>query len=107
MLCDCRNIDRRSQIFIRNGHAEVHGLAAGNCLMHRLEIQQITGYYFRAHVSQRSRALVFLSHHRTHSFTLLQQEFDDRASDRTYTTGSAGDQNGSAMIFPKAYSLMH
>jgi hypothetical protein len=62
--------------------------------MHRFEIQQIPGYDFRTHVSQTSRALVFLSHHRTHSFALLQQELDDRTSNCTYTTGRAGDQNG-------------
>src|SRR5262252_5753918 len=68
-------------------------VAARNCPMHRLKIQQIAGYYFRTHVSQRLRALVFLSHHRTHSLALPQQQFDNCASDRTYTTGCAGNQN--------------
>ena len=52
------------------------------------------GRYLSTHVSQRLRAFVFLSDHRTYSVALLQKQFDDRAPYRTYTTGRAVDQNG-------------
>jgi hypothetical protein len=47
--------------------------------MHRIEIEQITDHDLRTLVAQRLRAFVFSSHHRTHRFALLQQQFGDRA----------------------------
>jgi hypothetical protein len=41
MLRHRRRVDRRGQIGIRNRHAEVHRLAAGDRPMHRIEIEQI------------------------------------------------------------------
>jgi len=45
-----RRIDRRSQIDVRNRHAEVHRLAAGNRLMHGIEIEQIADHNFPSSV---------------------------------------------------------
>jgi hypothetical protein len=50
---------------IRNRHAEVHRLAAGNYPVHRLEIEQIADDYLRTYVMQRLRAFVNVSHHRS------------------------------------------
>jgi hypothetical protein len=43
----------RGEIGIRNRHAEVHGLAAGNDPVHRSEIEQIAHNDLRTHVTQR------------------------------------------------------
>src|SRR6185503_10436558 len=98
MLRHCRHIDRCFQIGIRNRHAEVHQLAAGNHPMHRIEIKQIAGNDLRTHVAQRLRAFVFSSHHRTHRFALLQQQFSNGAPYRANTTRGTGDQNGTLHV---------
>ena len=46
--------------------------------MHRIKIEQIADHDLRTHVAQCMRAFVFISHHRTHGFALLQQHFGDR-----------------------------
>ncbi len=99
MLRHRRRIDRRGQIGIRNRHAEVHRLAAGNHPMHRIEIEEIADHDLRTHVAQRLRAFVFISHHRTHRFALLQQQFGDRAPYRANAARRAGDQNGICHVF--------
>jgi hypothetical protein len=43
-------------------------------------------------------AFVFISHHRTHRFVLLQQQFSDGTPYRTDATRRAGDQNGTCHI---------
>jgi hypothetical protein len=48
----------------------------------------------RTHVAQHLRAFVFISHHRSHGFALLQQQFGDRAPYRADAACRAGDQNG-------------
>jgi hypothetical protein len=40
--------------------------------MHRFEIEQIADHDLRSHVAQRLLTFVFISHHRTHRFALLQ-----------------------------------
>ena len=40
------------------------------------------------------RALVFISHHRTYRFALLQQQFGERAPYPANAARRAGDQNG-------------
>jgi Epoxide hydrolase N terminus len=87
-------ITHGGQIGIRDRHAEVHRLAAGNCLMHRIQIEQIANHDLRTHVAQRLCAFVFSSHHRTHRFAVLQQQFSDRTPYRADTARRAGDQNG-------------
>ena len=67
--------------------------------MHRVEIEQIADHDLRTHIAQRLRALVFVSHHRTHRFVLLQQQFGDRASYRADTARRARDQNGIGHVF--------
>jgi len=99
MLRHCRHIDCRGQIILRNRHAEVHRLAAGNHPMHRIEIEQIADHDLRTQVAQRLRAFVFIPHHRTHRFALLQQQFGDRAPYRTDAARRAGDQNGIFHVF--------
>ncbi len=94
MLRHRRNIDRRFQIGIRNRHSEVHPLAAVYRPMHRIEIQQIADHDFRTHVAQRLSALVFVSHHRTHRFALLQQQLAGRSPYAADAARRAGDQNG-------------
>src|ERR1051325_5015488 len=94
MLRHRRRIDRRGQIRIRNRHAEVHRLAAGNHPMHRIEVEQIADHDLRTHVAQGLRAFVFTSHHRTHSFALLQEQFCNRAASPANAARRAGDQNG-------------
>src|SRR5258708_39997712 len=42
---------------------------------------------------------VFISHHRTHRFALLQQQFGDRAPYRADAARRAGDQNGIYHVF--------
>jgi hypothetical protein len=66
--------------------------------VHRIETKQIADYD-PAHIAQRLRALVFISHFRTHRFTLLQQQFGDRASYGADTARRAGDQNWSCHVF--------
>jgi hypothetical protein len=66
-----RRIDRCGEIVFGHRQAEVHGLAAVNRPMHRIEIEQIPNHHLRAYVAHRLRALVFVSHHRTHRFPLL------------------------------------
>jgi len=61
--------------------------------MHGIEIEQIADHDLRTHVAQPLRASVFISHHRTHRFALLQQQFGDRASYRPDAARRAGDQN--------------
>jgi hypothetical protein len=99
MLRHRRRIDRRGQIGIRNRHAEVHRLASGNHPMHRIEIDQIADHDLRTHVAQRLRTSVFISHHRTHRFALLQQQFGDRAPYRADAARRTGDQNGICHVF--------
>ena len=70
----------------------------GYCPVHGFEIEQITGHNLRSQVAQRLRAFVFLSHHRTHRFALLQQHFGDGASYAADATRRAGNQNGSVYI---------
>jgi hypothetical protein len=99
MLRHRRRIDRRCQIVIRNRHAEVHRLAAGDHSMHRIEIEQIADHDLCTHIAQRLRAFVFLSHHRTHCFALFQQHFGERAAYRADAARRAGDQNGACPCF--------
>jgi len=61
--------------------------------MHRIEIEQTADYHFRTHIAQRLRAFVFISHHRTHRFALLQQQFGDRASYSANASRRAGNQD--------------
>jgi hypothetical protein len=67
--------------------------------MHGIEIEQIADHDLRTHVAQRLRASVFISHHRTHRFALLQQQFGDRAPYRADAAGRACDQNGICHVF--------
>ena len=95
-----RRIDRRGQIGIRNRHAEVHRLAAGNCPMHRIEIQKIANHNLGAKFAQRLRAFVFNSHHRAHGLALLQQQLGDRASYPANAARRTSDQNELCHVFP-------
>ena len=52
----------------------------------------------RTHVAQRLRAFVFISHHRTHRFALLQQQFGDGAPDAADASRGTCDQNASVPI---------
>ena len=61
--------------------------------MHRIEIEQIARHDLRAGVSQCLRAFVFLSHHRTHRFALLQKQTGNRAPNRACAARRPGDQN--------------
>ncbi len=45
---DRRRINSRSHVRIRNRHAEVHRLAAGDQPVHRIEIEQIADHDLRA-----------------------------------------------------------
>jgi len=99
-----RRIDRCGQIGIRNRHAEVHGLAAGNHPVHRIEIEQIADHDLGAHIAQRPRAVVFISDHRAHRFALLQQQFGDRAPDRADAARRARDQNGMFHVSSRAFT---
>ena len=45
-------------------------------------------------------ALVFISHHRTHRFALLQEQCGNRAPYRADAARRAGDRMGFAMLFP-------
>ena len=72
--------------------------------MHRIEIEQIADHDLRTHVAQRLRAFVFISHHRTHRFALLQQQFGDRAPYRADAARRAGDQNGMCHVFSSMHS---
>jgi hypothetical protein len=71
MLGHYRRIDRRGEIVFGHRQAEVHRLAAVNRPMHRIQIEQIPNHHLRAYVAQCLRALVFVSHHRTHRFAFL------------------------------------
>jgi hypothetical protein len=62
--------------------------------MHRIEIGQITDHDLCTLVAQRMRAFVFSSHHCTHRFALLQQQFRDRAPYCANAARRAGYQNG-------------
>jgi hypothetical protein len=62
--------------------------------MHRIEIEQIADHDLRTHVAQCLSALVLSSHHSTHRFAVLQQQFGDRAPYRADAARRAGDQNG-------------
>jgi hypothetical protein len=61
-----------------------------------LEIKQIADDDLRTHVAQRLGAFVFMTHHRTHRFVLLQQDFGNPATYCTDSTCRAGDQDWSA-----------
>jgi hypothetical protein len=67
--------------------------------MHRIEIEQIADHDLRTHVAQRLRAFVFLSHHRTDCFALLQQQFGDRGSYCADAASGARDQDGICHVF--------
>jgi len=56
---------------------------------------------------QRLRAFVFISHHRTHRFALLQQQFGDRAPYRADAARRAGDQNGVCHVFSLLQSKLN
>src|SRR5580704_10712947 len=70
--------------------------------MHRIEIEQIADHDLRTHAAQRLRAFVFISHHRTHRFALLQEQFGDRAPYSADAARRAGNQNRSAHDAPAA-----
>jgi hypothetical protein len=73
--------------------------------VHRVEVKQVADYDLSTHVAQRLRAFVFTSHHRTHSFALLQQQFGDRAPYSTDAARRAGDQNGIChVLFSSAFT---
>jgi hypothetical protein len=59
--------------------------------MHRIEIEQIANHDLRTHVAQRLSALVFGSHHRTHRFALLKEQFGDGSPHRADPASRAGD----------------
>jgi hypothetical protein len=63
----------------------------------------------RTHVAQCLRAFIFISHHRTHRFALLQQLFGDRAPYPTDASRRAGDQNWICHVWfpPKRVSPLH
>jgi len=72
--------------------------------MHRIEIEQIADHDLRTQIAQRLRALVFISHHRTHRFALLQQQFGNRAPYRADAAGCTGDENEICHFFSLAFA---
>jgi hypothetical protein len=68
--------------------------------LHRIEIKQIADHDLRAHAPQRLRAFVFISHHRTHRFPLLQQQIGDRAPYLADAAAAPVSRMGFAMFFP-------
>ncbi len=73
--------------------------------MHGIEIEQIADHDLRTHIAQHLRAFVFISHHRTHHFALLQQQFGNRAPYRSDTARCAGNQNGICHVLPPMRSF--
>ena len=67
-----------------------------------MEIEQIANHDLRTHVAQRLRAFVFISHHRTHRFALLQQQFGDRAPYRADTARRATEEHTWQTMLPPA-----
>ena len=68
--------------------------------MHRIEIEQIADHDLRTHVAQCLRAFVFISHHRTHRFALLQQQLGDGAPYCATRPAAPVTRMGFAMFFP-------
>jgi hypothetical protein len=64
------------------------------CSPIRSRTSQLADHDLRTHVEQHPRAFVFISHHRTHRFALLQQQFGDHAPYSADAARRAGDQNG-------------
>jgi hypothetical protein len=67
--------------------------------VHGIEIEQIPEHDLGAHVAQRLRAFILISHHRTHRFALLQQQFGDCAPDRADAARRACNKNGVCHVF--------
>ena len=60
--------------------------------MHRIEVEQISDHNLCTHVAQSLGALVLISHHGTHCFALLQQQFGDGTPYPADAARGAGNQ---------------